>query len=191
MVNITWHEAMAYCRWLSEVTGKPYCLPSEAEWEKGARGSDGRIYPWGNRWNTERCNADNVDKGWLDILSRDTPPVGTYLEEASPYGLLDMVGNVWEWTRSLWGRDWEEPDFKYPYNPGDGRENLKASDVVLRVLRGGAFHDSRNLVRCAYRNRNLPSDRDFNFGFRIVVSPISPPLPSGPRPSGTRGKRGG
>jgi formylglycine-generating enzyme required for sulfatase activity len=76
---------MAYSNWLAQATGKPYRLPSEAEWEKGARGSDGRIYPWGNQWDVDRCNTGEGGKG-------DTTPVGAYPEGASPYGLLDMAG---------------------------------------------------------------------------------------------------
>jgi serine/threonine protein kinase len=167
VVNVSWYDAMAYCRWLAEVTGKPYRLPSEAEWEKGARGSDGRIYPWGNQWDAKRCNAG---KG----LQGDTTPVGAYLKGASPYGLLDMAGNVWEWTRSLWGEDSEKPDCKYPYNPKDGRENLKASNDVLRVLRGGSFDFSVRRARCAYRGWSYPNLFGWNYGFRVVVFPGSP-----------------
>ena len=83
-----------------------------------------------------------------------------------------MVGNVWEWTSSLWGKDWNAPEFKYPYDPRDGRENLEAGDEVRRVLRGGAFNNNRNNARCAYRNRNNPNDDWNNNGFRIVVSHI-------------------
>jgi formylglycine-generating enzyme required for sulfatase activity len=92
--DVAWDEAMAYCRWLSDVTGRAYSLPSEAEWEKGARGTDGRIYPWGKQWDATRCNADKGDQD-------DTTPVDAYPQGASPYGVLDMAGNVWEWTRSL------------------------------------------------------------------------------------------
>jgi serine/threonine protein kinase len=171
VVNISWHDAIAYCRWLAEATGKPYRLPSEAEWEKGARGSDGRIYPWGNQRDAERCN---VGKG----LQGDTTPVGAYPKGASPYGLLDMAGNVWEWTQSLWGEDSEEPDFKYPYSADDGRENLMASDDVLRVVRGGSFDFSIRRVRCAYRGWSYPNLFSWNYGFRVVVPPGFPLDPS-------------
>jgi formylglycine-generating enzyme required for sulfatase activity len=164
VVNVSWHAAVAYCRWLAGVTGKSLGLPSEAEWEKGARGTDGRIWPWGNQWDAERCNSAEGGKG-------DTTPVGTYPAGASPYGLLDMAGNVWEWTRSLWGKGLEWPNFRYPYNPKDGRENPDAPGDILRVVRGGAFLGDVWLVRCAVRDRGSPGYRSRNVGFRVVVSP--------------------
>ena len=167
VVNVSWYDAMAYCNWLSEVTSKPYHLPSEAEWEKGARGGDGRIYPWGNQWDVLRCNsAEGGERG--------TTPVGAYPQGASPYGLLDMAGNVWEWTRSLWGEDPFRPSFKYPYDPTDDHEDLDAPGVVLRILRGGAFYCSRRSVRCASRDRHFTRDRSGLIGFRVVVAPGSP-----------------
>jgi formylglycine-generating enzyme required for sulfatase activity len=165
VVYVSWFDIMAYCNWLSRVTGKAYRLPSEAEWEKGARGTDGRIYPWGNEWDPKQCNCR--EGGW-----DDTTPVGAYPQGASFYGLLDMAGNVWEWTLSLWGKGWKSwlrPDFKYPYNPEDGREDPKAKGY--RVLRGGAFYNIRSSVRCAYRLRYLRAGRNFGVGFRVVVAP--------------------
>jgi formylglycine-generating enzyme required for sulfatase activity len=159
VVYVSWYDAVAYCNWLSKVTGRSYCLPSEAEWEKGARGGDGRIYPWGDQWDAEQCNSQEDGK-------EDTTPVGAYPEGASPYGLLDMAGNVWEWTRSLWGVELlRGPDFEYPYNSGDGREDLKASDSILRVLRGGSFNDDHGSVRCAYRLGEAPFFFDNDLGF--------------------------
>ena len=149
VVWVSWHYAVAYCNWLAEVTGRPYRLPSEAEWEKGARGTDGRIYPWGNQWDAKRCNTREGGKG-------DTTPVGAYPQGASPYGLLDMAGNVWEWTRSI--------HKSYPYDPDDGREDLEAEGD--RVLRGGAFRNRRWYVRCACRIRYY---RGWYFGFRVCV----------------------
>jgi formylglycine-generating enzyme required for sulfatase activity len=157
---VSWDDALAFCQWLSRETGKDFTLPSEAEWEKAARGpvpsevegTDGRIYPWGNQSPTaDLCNfALNVG---------GTTPVGTYSPQGdSPCGCADMVGNVWEWTRSLW-RD-------YPYDPEDGREDLEISD--RRVLRGGSFFNYEWDVRCAYRGRDGPDPRNFSFGFRVV-----------------------
>jgi formylglycine-generating enzyme required for sulfatase activity len=156
---VNWRDVLAYCRWLSERTGLPVTLPSEAEWEKAARGTDGRIYPWGDEDPTaELCNfSGNVG---------DTTPVGNYSPEGdSPYECADMAGNVWEWTRSLWGEN-------YPYDPADGRENLEASGS--RVVRGGAFGNSEDIVRCASRlsRRPLPNYRSRTDGFRVVVSPF-------------------
>jgi formylglycine-generating enzyme required for sulfatase activity len=106
VVGVTLHDALAYCRWLSEATGQPITLPSEAEWEKAARGADDtRAYPWGDDFDAARCNVD--ESGFAG-----TTPVGIFLDGASPYGCLDMAGNVWEWTRSLWGTEWQKPDFE-------------------------------------------------------------------------------
>jgi sulfatase modifying factor 1 len=131
---VTWQDAVAFCVWASEVTGTTIRLPSEAEWEKAARGTDGRIYPWGNDKPTkEHCNF-NMDVG-------DTTPVGRYPKGASPYGLLDVAGNVWEWTNSLW--------IAYPYDPADGREDSYSEGS--RTVRGGSFFYNARLVRCACR----------------------------------------
>jgi formylglycine-generating enzyme required for sulfatase activity len=165
VVQISWHDAVTYCEWLSEATGRDYRLPTEAEWEKAARGRYGRIYPWGNEWNPKRCN-----NGISDLIG--TTPVGAYPDGASPYGVLDMVGNVIEQTLSLWGADALKPDFKYPYDATDGRENIKATEKFLRVARGGSWsNDSEFYFRCANRSRDIPSGRHTTIGFR-VVSPI-------------------
>jgi len=99
---------------------------------------------------------------------KDTTPVGHYPDGKSPYGLLDVAGNVWEWTSSLWGTDVSKPEFGYPYDPKDGRENPSAPDTVRRILRGGSFGDVPLSVRCAYRYRNYPDYRNDNDGFRVV-----------------------
>ena len=164
VVNVSWHDAIAYCKWLSDVTGKNYRLPSEAEWEKGARGTDGRIYPWGDEPDRKKAN-------YAETGVTDTAEVGCFPEGASPYGLLGMAGNVWEWTRSLWGDDVDEREFKYPYDPEDGREDLEARDDVRRVLRGGSFSTYERSMRCANRNRNNSVDRDWVIGFRAALSP--------------------
>jgi formylglycine-generating enzyme required for sulfatase activity len=83
-----------------------------------------------------------------------------------------LSGNVWEWTRSLWGEKWEKPDFRYPYDPKDGRENLEAGHGVLRVLRGGAFFNVAWSMRCAARDWSSPLVWYWDFGFRLVASPV-------------------
>ena len=164
VVDVSWHDALAYCRWLSEVTGTPIMLPSEAEWEKAARGAQGeRDYPWGDTFNVARCNVSESGFG-------ATTPVGIYANGASPYGCLDMAGNVWEWTRSLWGKDLMKPDFVYPYDPGDPkREALDAGDEVYRVVRGGSWDAPRVNARCAYRYWGPPDYRYYYRGFRVVL----------------------
>ena len=161
VVNVSWHQALAYCKWLSRVTGKRVMLPSEAEWEKAARGDkDRRKYPWGDTFDAVRCNSRDLGLG-------DTTPMGVFPDGASPYGALDMAGNVWEWCSSL--------DQDYPYNSNDGREDLGAEGI--RVLRGGAFYDLRWFVRCACRSRDNPYLFYGNFGFRVVL--VTPGFPSG------------
>jgi iron(II)-dependent oxidoreductase len=170
VVNVSWHDAQAYCRWLGAKTGKAVRLPTEAEWEKAARGDkDKRAYPWGDDWEALRCNSEELGLG-------DTSPVGLFLKGASPYGVLDMTGNVWEWTSSLWGKDVSKPDFKYPYNPKDGREELSAPNDMHRVLRGGSFDLNRRIARCAVRLGNYPNNWLWlgYLGFRVVVSPLQP-----------------
>jgi formylglycine-generating enzyme required for sulfatase activity len=156
VVLVSWHDAVAYCNWLAEVTGRPYRLPSEAEWEKGARGTGAHIYPWGNRWDAERCNTSEAGK-------RATTPVGAYPNGASPYGLLDLSGNVFEWTRSIY-RD-------YPYVSEDGREDRDSEDG--RVLRGGSWPFDQLHGRCGSRAELGPTVSGIHIGFRVAASPGS------------------
>ena len=164
VVGVSWYEATAYSNWLRSRladgelsfrvwrTGKPGVeslaqqhvvarLPSEAEWEKAARGSEGLRWPWGNEWQEDRANIEEAHLG-------ETSAVGSFPAGASPYGVLDLAGNVWEWTRSRWGRkSLFTPDYGYPYRSDDGREELDGPD--LRVVRGGSWDDSQRFARCA------------------------------------------
>ncbi len=151
VVDVTWYDALAYCTWLSEQAGLPVTLPSEAEWEKAARGIDGRRYPWGNEEPVARlCNFEQAT------------PVGNYSPQGdSPYGCADMAGNVWEWTRSVYR--------PYPYNPQDGRENFE--DDQVRVIRGLTFNNAEKFTRCAFRYKLAPALHLGHLGFRVVVSP--------------------
>jgi formylglycine-generating enzyme required for sulfatase activity len=159
VTQVSWDDAQAFCRWLSSLSGLTCRLPSEAEWEKAARGTDGRIYPWGNALPDEtRCNYGQKVGG--------TMPCGHYSPRSdAPYGCQDMAGNVWEWTSSLWGNDWGQPDFKYPYQAGDGRENPQSRD--RRVLRGGSLHYGVVQMRSACRDRYPPDSRLDDTGFRV------------------------
>lgn len=110
VTRVSWKDCVTYCRWLRGMTGKPYGLPSEAEWEKAARGTDGRIFPWGDEFDPQKLNSKEGGP-------KDTTPVGQYSPGGdSLYGIADMTGNVWEWTRSLF--------HSYPYDSGDGRESM-------------------------------------------------------------------
>ena len=168
---VSWHEALAWCDWLNEVltsgqafAGSPIVkwvreygwrvvLPSELEWEKAARGSLCReVFPWGN-------DADPNGANYSDSQIGDTSVVGCFA--ANGLGLFDLVGNVWEWTRSLY--------VDYPYDPADPkREDLMAGDVS-RVVRGGSWVNPRGGARCAARSGARPGDRYVSGGFRVVL----------------------
>ncbi len=188
---LTWHDALAYCDWLDGVlkeqaskiepqdeaarafwgalASRKYrvTLPSEAEWEKAARGPiyiqqskiNNRIYPWGDTFDPNKANTAETGLG-------TTTAVGAFPLGLSPYGCLDMSGNVWERTRTLW-----DDKFGYPYNRNDGREDLKHRDRD-RVVRGGSFNFHRWNARCADRAWIVPGNLDGLQGFRVVVSPI-------------------
>lgn len=192
VVGVTWYEAAAYAAWLGArlaaalqapaplrerlAAGWQVRLPSEPEWEKAARGGlevpDGqgrlqrnrwpaRPWPWGDTWDAGRANTAEGDEAvkWLS-------PVGVFPDGASPYGCLDLVGNVWEWTRSRYD------DYPYPTAGAALAARETPEGAALRVVRGGSWHDNRRNARCACRDRNIPNVRDYYLGVRVVCGPI-------------------
>ena len=174
MVNVTWDEANAYAKWAGAH------LPSEAQWEKAARGMDGRRYPWGNSWDAAKCNNFMLHRPTVMVMSRfqerllkflriqslrsvGTMPAGSYPAGASPYGCLDMAGNVWQWCE-----DWHGSDY-YKISPAKNPKGLE--DGQGRVVHGGSWVDSpAAFFRCARRLDYVPGLATSRLGFRCVVS---------------------
>lgn len=154
VVGVSKVDVEAYIQWLNNKTKMNFRLPTEAEWERAARGDDGRIYPWGNTFDPWRCNtAESVKKG--------TTQVGSYSPGGdSVCGVADMVGNVWEWTQSLF--------MPYPYRPNTNREEIKPNGRY--VVRGGAWYYTRKLARCAVREGVLSNHLSPSIGFRLAHS---------------------
>jgi formylglycine-generating enzyme required for sulfatase activity len=173
VVQVCWHDARAYCDWLNQqhIHELPedcqFRLPSEAEWEKAARGPKGRVYPWGDDFDADLCNSR--ESGRIHTVQ-----IGTFSPGAdSHYGLADMSGNIWEWTITLWGSDKDTSSYTYPYDSLDGREDLIAGDEVYRIIRGGSYKDDKKAVRAACRDLDPPQYALSNLGFRVFVKPIN------------------
>jgi formylglycine-generating enzyme required for sulfatase activity len=183
LVMISWYEAAAYCAWLTKrlqssnfraaiadlmegdlkkgIENNQFVirLPTEAEWEKAARGEDGRKWPWGNQFDPKKCNCSECRIGHTTLVGKYSP------DGDSPYGCADMSGNVWEWCQTKWVDSYKK------YDRGiEERESLEGD--FPRVLRGGAFDDNERYVRCAFRNRYNPVFWVRYFGFRVVLSPL-------------------
>ena len=175
VVLVSFEDAEAYCQWAGKA------LPSEAQWEKAARGDDGRAYPWGSDWVSARLNSAQTwsaaplegNKAWLswwestyknELRGRvvTTKPVGSYPEGASPYGALDMAGNVFEWTR-----DW------YDAYPGSTYQNPEFGEQ-FRVIRGGDWYLDTMYTRAAARLRNPPDHKVPTIGFRCAMEAGGP-----------------
>ncbi len=145
VVNVSWDDAKAYADWAG------VALPTEAEWEKAARGTEGRIYPWGNEWDAVKCQFNK----------QETAPVGSFPAGASPYGCLDMAGNVWQWCADWYGADY--------YSNSPSRNPTGPETAYWRVLRGGSWsNDSSAYLRASNRVSGAPSGRGGSIGFRCV-----------------------
>ena len=173
MTYVSLDEALRYCAWLdrdlrskTELPAKlrqalyrgRVTLPSEPEWEKAARGTDGRIYPWGDEWNPQRANVGETGVG-------STSAVGCFRAGRGPYGSEDLIGNVWEWTRSRHGA------YPYPAEPKARAKWESPGGDDFRVVRGASFFSSQRSARAAYRVTFHPAVRLYDIGFRVVVSP--------------------
>jgi len=167
VVCISWYKADAYTKWLSAQTGLDFGLPTEAEWEKAARGIEGFHFPWGNHWDESRLNhckrcINQWDDKNVDSNYKPTDPVDSYQIGDSPYGMLNMAGNVWEWTTSWY-------DSKYHSNMSNQNpKNLENGNE--RVLRGGGWLSELYKMRTTYRVKLHPSGRFNDVGFRVRLS---------------------
>jgi formylglycine-generating enzyme required for sulfatase activity len=197
LTELTWGKK----RKIALPDGYAVLLPSEAEWEKASRGgikifdepiidrlaterwwisqptpevdnpNSAREYPWG--WNLSMDAPGPNRANYCDTGINAVSPVGIFPKGQSPYGCLDISGNVWEWTRSLWGKDSSNPTFRYPYRKNNGRESDSAPNDVRRVLRGGAFNLTAVNMRCADRGWSYPHNLHGLIGFRCVCAPNS------------------
>lgn len=154
VIFVSRHDASAYCKWLSVKTGLHFKLPTEAQWEKAARGTNGQLFPWGNQWpNEELANFGN------DVQAGITKPVGSYPLGESPYGLIDMAGNVWEWCTDWYG----------PYSAGPQKNPMGPQSGEFSMLRGGSWHDEPQFISCTNRYPAKPSFRGYIEGFRLCL----------------------
>ena len=160
VINVTWDDARRYVAWLSKVTGRPYRLLSEAEYEYATRAGTQTAYPWGNDVGTNNANCNSCGSKWDN---HQTAPVGSFA--ANFFGLYDMVGNVFEWTEDCGHGN-------YNGAPTNGSAWIEGDDCKFRIVRGGSWHDS--LLRSANRNLYLTGERNYYLGFRVARTLLAP-----------------
>jgi len=166
VVGVSWYESVAYCRWLTEVLrgcgelgeGWQIRLPTEAEWEKAARGTDGRSYPWGEEFDVKKAISESTG-------AESTNEVGLFPDGASPYGCHDMAGNVWEWCATKWGKS-------YPYQVENEWTEDYLADETPRIVRGGSWSSATIALRCAFRYDFFPYLSIGYLGFRCCAVPV-------------------
>ncbi len=151
IVYVSWADAQQYCEW----RGKR--LPTEAEWEKAMRGTDGRLWPWGNTDEPGAANLARVSDGF-DVSA----PVGSFTLDVSPFGVADGVGNVMEWVADWYGESY--------YRTGPTRDPQGPAHGVFKVLRGGGYTSTGSDIRITSRNKMVPDFRDETIGFRCAIS---------------------
>lgn len=155
VMNVTWDDAVAYTRWLSEQTGRKYRLPSESEWEYAAGAGSVERFWWGYSLGENRANCKECGSKWDN---KKTAPVGSF--NANPFGLFDTAGNVWEWCQDTWHESYEGA-------PADGSAWVGGEDE-RRVQRGGSFGSKPRYIRSSARGRGHPAGRYVYLGFRLV-----------------------
>ncbi|HNT35566.1 MAG TPA: formylglycine-generating enzyme family protein [bacterium] len=158
VAGVSWIDAVKYCQWLAQETERPYRLPTEAEWEKAARGTREFVFPWGDFWDPSRCNWGSEPVGYM----RHTVPVGSFESGKSPYGVYDMAGNVWEWC---W--DWYDPGY---YQFSDKVSPQGAFTGTQKVARGGCWNDNSRYCRTTDRWPVEMTCRELYVGFRVCLS---------------------
>lgn len=161
VTGVTWYEALDYCRWLTErAQGKHrYSLPNEAQWERACRGGNNTIYPWGDEFDPKRSNH-----GRSSLASVDAYPA------QNDYGCFDFVGNVRQWTCSLWGPNFLVPDAKYSYPwKNDRRNDVEVNSQIRRIVRGSSFKAEKSDLRCTVRKGELPEAWVAGVGFRVIM----------------------
>ena len=156
VINVSWNDAVEFCKWMSGRSRLQFWLPSEAQWEKAARGTDMRIYPWGDK--PPKTDLVNFKESHIE----KTAPVNQFPGGSSPYGVMNMSGNVWEWCRDWYGEEY------YKISPAQDPEG--PANGMTRVKRGGSWDSNEWGIRCSYRNSSYGAYRDYNLGFRLMMA---------------------